>query len=474
MLPGKINSWKMAHLSPALPVMEIASRLEDCDFSQRDIRALLHESDFIHQLYRNHQLCFLDAWCIKVLGFQLCTSQLAFIFNMNETTVRRSRKNGPQDPVPPGRHAALDEERENFLIAYIHERHEQLQAVTEKELLLFAKEKFNETLTKGWVHAFLYRHRDEIHLCRSLPQEDTRLVIPREYLERHIQTMKDLIHGKASELFFNLDEVGSADWEDRKPKKVIVPIAVPEEDVYHPVSRKYKHMSLLACVSAAGDSLAPLVVSAAPIPDSLWANGLRADEDVLIRHRSPPYVDESTFFEYITHVLIPYVNSVRENPDLYNEYAVLLMDSASPHVSERVLRVLGENRIMAIVFPAHTTHLFQGLDLVLFGALKTVKKTTHGDFGEDSVREQITKLLQAYEQVSTSFTIRGSFRKAGFVPDVRSKPIRINFNEEILRENPGFSEIWNLNVSVDQLSRRRQSHRFGLLNADFLARPPDE
>jgi hypothetical protein len=155
----------------------------------------------------------------------------------------------------------------------------------------------------------------------------------------------------------------------------------------------------------------------------LWSNGLRADEDALIRHRSLPYIDESTFFEYITDVLIPYVNFVRQNPDLYREYAVVLMDSASLHISERVLRVLGENRIMAIVLLTHIIHVFQELDLVLFGSLKTIKKTTHGDFNNDSVRDQVTKLLQAYEQVSTSFIIRGAFRKARFFPDVRSKPI---------------------------------------------------
>jgi hypothetical protein len=58
---------------------------------------------------------------MKVLGHQFCTSQLAFIFNMNETTVRRSLKNGRQDPAPLGCHAALDEEWENILIAYIQE-----------------------------------------------------------------------------------------------------------------------------------------------------------------------------------------------------------------------------------------------------------------------------------------------------------------------------------------------------------------
>jgi primosomal protein N'' len=86
---------------------------------------------------------------MKILGHQLCTSQLAFIFNMTETTVRRSLKNGPQDLAPLGRHAALDEEWENILIAYIQERNGQLQALTQKELLLFVKENFDKTLTKG-------------------------------------------------------------------------------------------------------------------------------------------------------------------------------------------------------------------------------------------------------------------------------------------------------------------------------------
>jgi hypothetical protein len=81
--------------------------------------------------------------------------------------------------------------------------------------------------------------------------------------------------------------------------------------------------------------------------------------------------------------------------------------------------------------------------------LNTIKKKVHGHFGDDSVREQITKLLQAYVQVSTSFTIGGAFRKAGFAPYVRSKPVRLVFDEEILRENPGFSEIWNFNISID-------------------------
>jgi hypothetical protein len=134
------------------------------------------------------------------------------------------------------------------------------------------------------------------------------------------------------------------------------------------------------------------------------------------------------------------------------------MDSASPHVSERIPRVLGENRIMAIVFQAHTTHLIQALDLVLFGAMKTIRQTADGDFGDDSVWDQMTTLLQTYEQVSTSFTIRGAFKKTGLTAYVSSKPVRLIFNEEILRENPDFRRSEN---AIFQLTNGRSGGRTG-------------
>jgi hypothetical protein len=78
-----------------------------------------------------------------------------------------------------------------------------------------------------------------------------------------------------------------------------------KDDVYHSVARRYGHVTLLACVSAAGDALTPMVSSGAEIPDSIWRTRLRQNEDVLLRHRSPAYIDENLFCEYIYEVLIP-------------------------------------------------------------------------------------------------------------------------------------------------------------------------
>jgi hypothetical protein len=188
----------------------------------------------------------------------------------------------------------------------------------------------------------------------------------------------------------------------------------------------------------------------------------------MIRSRTPAYIDGDLFYEYISTVLVPYVTNVRSNPALANEPAVLLMDSAGPHVSERILKLLGENRIIALVSPAHTTNLFQALDLVFFGVLKKLKQTASGDYDETSMNYQIFKLIQAYEQTATSLTIRGSFRKAGLSSNTKVRPFRLQFDDTVWRENPGFKEIWDRNISIEELSRRRQAHRFGIINQEFL------
>jgi hypothetical protein len=118
-----------------------------------------------------------------------------------------------------------------------------------------------------------------------------------------------------------------------------------------------------------------MIVTASAIHLSLWSHEVRQDEDVMICNWIPVYVDEPLFYEYRSTVVIPYVTAVRCRPELENDPAMFLMDSAFPYTSDRVRRILGENNIIAIIFPAHTTNWFQALDLVFFGALKKLKPT---------------------------------------------------------------------------------------------------
>jgi hypothetical protein len=46
------------------------------------------------------------------------------------------------------------------------------------------------------------------------------------------------------------------------------------------------------------------------------------------------------------------------------------MDNCSYHMSDDIVVIFTHERVIIITFDYHTTHIFQMLDMVLFGALK--------------------------------------------------------------------------------------------------------
>jgi hypothetical protein len=63
------------------------------------------------------------------------------------------------------------------------------------------------------------------------------------------------------------------------------------------------------------------------------------------------------------------------------------------------------------------------------------------NFDDYSVEDQLTKVVQAYERIVTSFTVQGAFRKTGFTPDSIKKPCRPVFNGNGLLVNRDFQRF---------------------------------
>jgi hypothetical protein len=145
-----------------------------------------------------------------------------------------------------------------------------------------------------------------------------------------------------------------------------------------------------------------MIISQSPVRDSLWIHGFRQNEDAMVRHRNPTYID-----------------------------------------------------VLVVAFPAHTINIFQALDFVFFRDFKKLKASAVRDFGHDSVNDQITQFIQAYEQTAKSMRIRGSFCKAGLTQHISSWPFKLKFDEDRPCESKGFRKIWERNVPIEELSRMR-------------------
>jgi hypothetical protein len=189
---------------------------------------------------------------------------------------------------------------------------------------------------------------------KGAPQEERRLQIPRAFLERTIHDLNDYLQGCISELVFNLNEIGISDWEDRKTKKVLAAAAMFGQTMHHGLSRIVKHISMIACVSVAGKSRLPYMVTSensSTVQEHFRKQGVRLGRDFILKFNQKPYINAGIFLDYIGTIFSPSIDVLRGLAVFSQEVAVLLIDNCWAHVSDDVIRLM--------TFAPHTTQVFQ-------------------------------------------------------------------------------------------------------------------
>jgi hypothetical protein len=114
---------------------------------------------------------------------------------------------------------------------------------------------------------------------------------------------------------------------------------------------------------------------------------------LILRARRKPYTHAECFLEYIRTVFLPNLNELRTLEEFADEDAVLLMDNCPSRVGEEIPSLLRAARVRTIIWTSHTTHIFQQLDIDLFGVLKR-KEQYALPFGND--QRTIHSLLNIY------------------------------------------------------------------------------
>jgi hypothetical protein len=144
--------------------------------------------------------------------------------------------------------------------------------------------------------------------------------------------MHETLSGCPADLVFNLDEVGISDWEDRKLKKVVVPITVAAHNIHHRISRNVKQISIVRCISAGDACLTRYVVTSQDSPAlhrALKATGMQIGKHFILKRRAKPYVNADLFENYVRTVFRPHLAITRIMQNVRNEEVVLLMDDCS-------------------------------------------------------------------------------------------------------------------------------------------------
>ena len=100
---------------------------------------------------------------------------------------------------------------------------------------------------------------------------------------------------------------------------------------------------------------------------------------------------------------------------------LLLVDGHNSHYTHAFLEYARKNRIVVLCYPSHLTHIYQGLDVVIFSVLKQ-RWTEARDKYERQRGHKVDKInflsvyAEAHLQALSKENIIAAFRKTGIVP----------------------------------------------------------
>ena len=267
-------------------------------------------------------------------------------------------------------------------------------------------------VTMGWWNSFRKRHpqltvRSASRLAynRAVAQDPEIIV---RYFDLLEETLRENGLLNESTRIFNCDESGFP--LDHKPAKVISQRGL--KDLGVATSGDKAQLTLLACVSAAGYVLPPLIIfdrkrlkaehTEGEIPGTLY--GLSKNG----------WIDSEIFEEWFERLFLTHIPPVRP--------VLLLLDGHSSHYQPSVIRKAANNGVVVFCLPPHTTHISQPLDKTCFSPLKAAwHQECHlymvNNPGKLINRYNFNQLFsRAWSKAMNPSTVISGFRSTGVCP----------------------------------------------------------
>jgi hypothetical protein len=213
-----------------------------------------------------------------------------------------------------GKHITVHQIREQQILDWSYENAQQDTPLTRGEVMDYCMSQFNIKSTRGLVNSFVLRHSGNVIQTNSGAQEGQRSQVPGAFFERIIQDLHEYVQGYVAELVFNLDEVGISDWEGRKTKKVIILATMLGRTIHHGVSRNVKSISVIACLSAARESLFHYILTwqnSPTVQDHKKKQSVRFGRDFALKFKQKPHFNAGIFLVDIRTILLPYIDTFR-------------------------------------------------------------------------------------------------------------------------------------------------------------------
>jgi hypothetical protein len=237
-----------------------------------------------------------------------------------------------------------------------------------------------------------------------------------------------LLHDKMKEYdvqpshIFNLDEKGFMIGVLGRSKRIFDKKLYDQKGVTTAVqdgSREW--IAVLACVCSDGTALSPSLIfqSAAGALKSAWVEAIDPKKHSVFVTSSPSGWSNND-------IGLAWLKEVFERETgryARTGYRLLLLDGHSSHLTKDFVNYCNDHRILIAVYPSHSTHMLQPLDVGMFGPLSTAYSTElsnylHHSHGISPVRKGdfFDLFWRAWCTTFKKETIKNSFKATGIYP----------------------------------------------------------
>jgi hypothetical protein len=333
---------------------------------------------------------------------------------------RRLKGVGPRTTKKPVNYK-LSEVQEAALIQYIRTLDEIGMGIRQEQLVGTANSILKQDHRGGgeppvvgehWSHRFLLRH-PELHKMKQKPIELARKIAHDPVLIgnwfNRFQALVDEF-GVAKEDIWNFDEtgfrigVGRTQW--------IITTSTSKRS-YLATDGTRDLITSVEAVSAGGAVINEMLIIPAKRHLARWYDDLGAD--VLVGVSDSGYTNDELSYQWIRHFH-------RESKKTQvGAHRILLCDGYGSHITRELLEFCEDKLIHIFCLPAHTSHILQPLDVVLFQPFKhfhgkAVDYATRTGCGDFNKLEFLNAIGSIREQTFKKSSILSSFRECGLVP----------------------------------------------------------
>lgn len=353
-------------------------------------------------------------------------SEAARKFNVSRSTLSK-RFRGKTHSVARGYQTQqlLAHKQELMLVEQINRLSEWCLPPTPSMVRAWAASLCGTEPGKNWSAAFRARHKDELD-CRYLNTMD---------LERHkadsepsyrqyfaVLRQKIIQYNIQPHNCYNMDEKGFLIGHLQKVKRIFPKTLMRTQKLLGTGQDGARHwITLIATICADGSSLPPALIYKAVSGDlqDTWLEDYKPEEHPCWFASSPNgWTSDELALSWLQSLFDPQTSGKARR-----DWRLLMLDGHGSHCTLDFLEWCHKRRILVAIYPPHSTHRLQPLDVGLFRPLATyysqaLDAHTRQSLGLLSIskRDLFTIFYPAFDKAFKEENIRSGWRRTGVEP----------------------------------------------------------